>query len=143
MRALYEVQLSKNFFGREFRCKGDEEGEPCCCHGAVSVDRNLVSVLQAFREFMGSPVSLTNAYRCDSYNEAVGGHPRSFHRIGQAADITSIQIRKDLVTAAENLGAIVEDVIGVGRGNVIVYDKKRMIHVDAGHRVDTDLVRFK
>lgn len=143
MRALYEVQLSTNFYGREFRCRGEEEGKPCCCHGAVSVDRRLVTVLQMLREGLGAPVSLTSAFRCDAYNEAVGGHVRSFHRVGMAADTTSIQIRKDMVSAGELLGEIIEDVIGKGNGNVIIYDLRNFIHGDVGHRIGDQLVRHK
>ncbi len=143
MRALYEIQLSENFYGREFRCRGEEEDLPCSCHGAVSVDRNLVTVLQAFRELMESPVHLTSAFRCDDYNTAVEGHPLSFHRIGYAADLTSIHIRKDLDSVGRSLGEVIEDVVGRGNGNVIVYEKRGFLHCDTGHRVDTDLVRFK
>ncbi len=143
MRALYEVQLSENFTGWEFRCKGEEEKKPCCCHGAVSVDRRLISVLQACRSYIDSPLHVNSAFRCDDYNEAVDGHPRSFHRVGMAADITSIQIRKALEEYGEAFAEILEDVAGEGIGNVIIYEKKRFLHLDVGHRIGDDLVRFK
>jgi uncharacterized protein YcbK (DUF882 family) len=143
VRALYEVQLSHNFYGREFRCRGEEEGKPCSCHGALSVDRRLVTVLQALRELMGSPVHLTSAFRCDEFNAAVGGHKASFHRVGMAADVTSIQIRKDLRVIGPKLGEIVEDIIGKGKGNVIMYPNRGFLHVDCGHRVADKLVREK
>ena len=142
MNPIYHTQLSANFSASEFRCRGDEEGKPCACHGAVLVDGKLVQVLQAFREYVGTPLILTSAFRCDLYNEAVGGHVRSFHRVGKAADVTSIQLRKDLEGMAHDLGEIVQDLLGDGFGNVIWYGRRHFIHVDAGHRI-AELVRSK
>lgn len=143
MRALYPVRLSDHFHAREFRCKGAEEGKPCCCHGAVSVNQYLIDVLEAFRPVYGMPLIVTSGFRCDSYNESVGGHPASYHRVGKAADITNEEIRRDLEAAAMELGSVVEDIIGVGKGNVIFYRERGFIHVDVGHRVATALVRMK
>ena len=141
MNAIYPIRLSGHFWVREFRCKGEEEGKPCDCHGAVLVDQRLVDVLEAFRPVFGMPIHITSAYRCEGYNAAVGGHPKSWHRIGCAADITSPMVRRDLVLSSERLGEVVEDVLGKGRGNVIRYLSRGFLHVDVGNRVAVDLVR--
>ncbi len=43
-------------------------------------------VLEPLRRRFGV-VRITSGYRCDTLNKAVGGAPRSQHRLGQAADI--------------------------------------------------------
>ena len=143
MSALLSVRLSDHFSVREFRCKGEAEGKPCCCHGAVSVDRYLVDVLEAFRPVFGMPLFVTSGFRCDAYNAAVGGHPKSYHRVGMAADITNQAIRQQIKAAAVELGVVLESVIGKGRGNVICYKNRGFLHVDVGGRVATDLVRYR
>lgn len=143
MNALYHLQLSPHFSAREFRCKGAEQSRPCCCHGAILVDQRLLDVLEVFRPVHALPIIVTSGYRCDAYNEAVGGHPASYHRVGMAADITNSRIRANLEDAAMKLGEVVEDVIGKGNGNVIYYPKDGHLHVDVGHRVATALIRVK
>ena len=143
MRALYSVQLSEHFWAREFRCKGEIEARPCACHGAISVDQELIDVLEAFRAVYGMPIIITSGFRCDPYNESIGGHPASYHRVGMAADITNTMIRKDLERAAMQIGEVLEDVIGKGNGNVIAYPNRGFIHCDVGRRVATALVRIK
>ena len=140
MNAIYPIRLSEHFWVREFRCKGEEEGQPCDCHGAVLVDQRLVDVLEAFRPVFGMPIHITSAYRCEGYNAAVGGHPKSWHRVGCAADITNRALRKNLEAAAFDLGEVVEDVLGKGKGNVIYYPSRGFLHCDVGSRV-AELVR--
>lgn len=131
---------SANFKFEEFRCRGQEKGKPCCCHGAVLVHPQVVSVAQMFREYLDEPVRITSAYRCDTYNAAVGGHPGSFHRFGMAADITSRKIRSDMDVLSEELAAILVDTVGPGNGNVIYYPDNNFIHFDVGHQIDDEFV---
>ena len=102
-----------------------------------------MDVLEAFRPVFGMPLFVTSGFRCDAYNAAVGGHPKSYHRVGKAADITSQSIRQQMHAAAEELGAVLESVVGKGNGNVICYKSRGFLHVDVGSRVATDLVRYK
>lgn len=46
-----------------------------------------VNILQPLRDALGRPVILTNAFRSDAVNRAVGGVASSQHRLGEAADI--------------------------------------------------------
>ncbi len=136
--ALEKLPLSDHFRAGEFRCQGGS----CSCHGAISVDQRLVDLLEELRAELGSPIVITSAFRCDDHNETVGGHPKSFHRTGQAADLTSFRIRSDLENWAIIFAKIVEGRLGQERGNVIWYPKRNFIHVDVGRRI-SELLREK
>ena len=49
--------------------------------------QKLANQLQALRNKIGKPIHITSGYRCEEYNERVGGATRSQHLIGKAADI--------------------------------------------------------
>lgn len=69
-----------NFKIREFRCKDGSD--------SILVDSRLVRILQKVRSHFGSAVSITNAYRTESYNKRINGAPASYHTKGMAADFT-------------------------------------------------------
>tara|TARA_R110000744_G_scaffold262002_1_gene376569 strand:+ start:37 stop:381 length:345 start_codon:yes stop_codon:yes gene_type:complete len=71
--------ISKNFNRSEFACK-------CRC-GFSTVDVELLEVLELVRAAFNSPVSISSACRCESYNRHVGGGSESKHLQGIAADI--------------------------------------------------------
>jgi len=84
------MQLSPNFYGREFRCQ-------CGC-GQENVSPTLVSLLQKLRDQVGA-LKITSGVRCEKHNSTIGGAKRSWHvpRIGpagiergNAADITYV-----------------------------------------------------
>ena len=75
--------LSKNFNRSEFACKGKN----CCGHSAA-VHPDLVDALQALRDHIGKPLSITSGFRCNRHNKAVGGAEQSFHTLGMAADVS-------------------------------------------------------
>lgn len=129
-----DPKVSDNFRLSEFACQGERAGG-CDCHstGAL-VDERLVRIVQTVREITG-PTTVTSAVRCDRHNARRGGHPRSFHRIGFAADITNATLRDDLEQWAHRIGEIAADVLGPGKGNVIWYKYRGFIHIDVGHRV--------
>lgn len=127
--------LSDNFRAWEFACRGEAKGEPCCCHGAVKADGFLVSVIQAVREKLREPLFLTCGYRCETWNKHVGGHPGSYHRLGQAADLTCSGLRADPETWAETIAQVLHDTLRRGGGNVIWYPDNAFIHVDVGNTV--------
>ncbi len=68
--------LSKNFNRSEFACKGKN----CCGHSAA-VHPDLVDALQALRDHIGKPLSITSGFRCNRHNKAVGGAEQSFQRL--------------------------------------------------------------
>lgn len=71
--------LSANFSRREFRCR-------CGC-GLDTPDPALVTGLQALRDALSKPVTVTSGCRCPKHNTAEGGARRSMHVAGKAADI--------------------------------------------------------
>jgi zinc D-Ala-D-Ala carboxypeptidase len=73
--------MLKHFKLSEFNCK-------CGC-GIGQMDEDLLTRLDAFREFLQSPLKVTSGFRCQSHNLKVGGAPKSFHLLGKAADISS------------------------------------------------------
>lgn len=74
-------KLSKNFKLSELVC----HGVGCC--STAQIDDQLVVYLQKIRDHFGKPVTVTSAYRCSTWNKAVGGVSGSRHRYGMAADI--------------------------------------------------------
>lgn len=46
----------------------------------------LLQILDNFREFLGSPITITSAYRDRFHNESCGGSPTSQHMLGEAID---------------------------------------------------------
>jgi uncharacterized protein YcbK (DUF882 family) len=77
------MPLTTNFNKSEFECN-------CGCKMPDDVFlqvQKLANQLQYIRDFIGLPIHLTNAYRCASHNEAVGGVPSSQHILGKAADL--------------------------------------------------------
>ncbi len=48
---------------------------------------DLADQLQILRDGLSAPITITNAYRCESHNKAVGGSKNSQHLQGKAADL--------------------------------------------------------
>lgn len=131
---LGDAALSDYFKAKEFRCRGEEDAEPCSCHGAMLVSSDLVDVLTVVREEIWQrPLILTNAYRCDTWNEHVGGHPDSYHRIGWAADLRVAEIVGDNELQMRELAT---DIVGIAsamlgkRGQALYYPGRGFIHFD-------------
>jgi len=102
--------LSKNFSRSEFACKGTN----CCGHSAP-VQPDLISALQALRNQLNLPLSITSGFRCNRHNESVGGATLSFHTLGMAADVACPDgmTAKDLAQAAEAIAAFQQGGIGI------------------------------
>lgn len=49
----------------------------------------IETILDPLREWYGKPIIVNSAFRSEAVNKAVGGVKTSFHRYGQAADITA------------------------------------------------------
>ena len=73
------MQLSKNFTVREFRCKDGSD--------TIKICPETVTILQAVRNYFGKPVHINSAYRTPSHNAKVGGAKSSQHVVGTACDI--------------------------------------------------------
>lgn len=96
------TKLSKNFNAREFRCG---LGSPCSACTVTLIDPLLVEYLQKIRDYFGTEVELTSAYRCISYNKRIGGATRSYHSKGMACDIVVRGVAPRRVAAyAEYIG---------------------------------------
>lgn len=112
------VKLSTNFKVSEFLCHGSE----CCTEGKV--DEKLVEILQNIRDHFGKPVHISSAYRCPTWNKAVGGVSKSYHCYGQAADIkVEDTAPAEVAKYAESIG-----VLGIG-----LYETDKdghFVHVD-------------
>ena len=101
-----KVQLSEHFNSYEFRCG---LGRPCACT-TILIDDKLVEFLEQIRQHFGQPITITSAYRCESYNRSIGGATGSRHSKGQAADIVVKGVSpKEVAKYAESIG-----VLGIG-----------------------------
>lgn len=75
--------MTTNFKLSEFECK-------CGCVMPNDVKDNIIKLainLQTIRDAINKPIHITNAYRCESHNKAVGGVKSSQHLLGKAADL--------------------------------------------------------
>lgn len=108
-----------NFTPREIACRGS---------GELLVDEAALDKLQALRDRLGAPLHLNSAYRSEAHNRAVGGSPKSQHRLGRGFDISLRTVtRQELTKAARLVGFT-----GIGQ-----YDS--FIHVDTGPARTWDL----
>lgn len=57
----------------------------------VSLTRLCNTILEPLRKAYG-PIVVSSGYRCAKLNEAVGGQPTSYHRMGLAADLVPQKI---------------------------------------------------
>ena len=107
---------SKYFSDEELACK--------CCGQLPDggMDPRLLDVLDAMREEIGDPLTLSCAYRCPTHNAEVGGVPNSQHVQGCAADVLlpDGMTVDELAELAERCGAD-----GIGR-----YWSQGFVHVD-------------
>lgn len=71
--------ISVHFNRQEFSCH-------CGC-GFSAVDKELNEVLEDIRKHFNEPVIINSGCRCVTYNQKVGGAPKSQHTRGMAADI--------------------------------------------------------
>lgn len=110
------TKLSNNFRVNEFSCK-------CGKCTKVLIDDKLVEYLQKIRDHFGKPVYIS-AYRCEAHNKAVGGVSRSYHMLGQAADVTISGVAPaEVAKYAESIG-----ILGIG-----LYETKQddfFVHID-------------
>lgn len=68
----------------EWRCK-DGTGYPLAW--VASRWRPLAEMCDVIREYWGGPLIVHSGYRTESWNQHVGGEPKSLHLEGRAADL--------------------------------------------------------
>lgn len=112
MSKINDFQLSKNFNLKEFECP--------CCH-RVMLSNELIMQLQFLRNDIWLPIIITSGFRCDSYNEKVGGVPGSYHKLGMAVDVT---IKNGKLT---ELYFLAKELKFTGIG---IYPKRYFLHLD-------------
>lgn len=102
----------KNFSPAEMACKGT---------GRLKLDEDAMDKLQALRDLMGVPFSVTSAYRSPEHNKKVGGAPKSKHMEGIAFDISMKNMYPSQFIAAAKK---------VGFTSFGTYPKSNFIHID-------------
>lgn len=65
----------------------------------MAVDVELVDVIQDGCDYFDTSVTINSGNRCPSHNEAVGGHPNSYHMKSMAADVVYKEVQPRLVAA--------------------------------------------
>ena len=101
------MKLTNNFNKSEFNCK-------CGCEMPNDVLDNiklLAIQLQTIREYVGQPIKINSAYRCEFHNSITKGVKKSQHILGKASDITINNFTPDEVAdVIENL--LVNEMLG-------------------------------
>ena len=72
--------IGAHFSRSEFKCHCGE------C-GFDVVDIELITCLEAVRDYFQAPIKVLSGCRCAAHNAAIGGSPKSQHMLGKAADI--------------------------------------------------------
>ena len=79
------MKITGNFSKSEFECK-------CGCEMPNDVLDNiklLAIQLQTIRGYVGQPIKINSAYRCEFHNNMIGSNSKtSQHLLGKASDIT-------------------------------------------------------
>ncbi len=102
-----------HFSPREIACRGT---------GEIVVVPDAIEALERARVSVGLPFQINSAYRSRLHNAAVGGAPRSRHKMGDAFDIALNGHNKDELVAA----CVAAGFTGFG----LTY--KTFLHVDCG-----------
>jgi len=111
----------RNFRPDEFLCNCGKR----CESTDPSATKHLAWVLQQIRDLVNVPIKINSAYRCPTHNRAVGGHPKSYHMRGWAADLSPVGVDPT------ELHAAIEDLVKSKRipaGGVGLY--KTFVHYD-------------
>lgn len=89
-----DIQLSKNFVGKEFQCQ-------CGVCEKQYIHTELVNKLQKIRDEFGQALIVTSAYRCRKHQAAIRGSGiktakgMSTHQLGAAVDIRPANLTAD------------------------------------------------
>lgn len=72
-------KVSEHFEAKEFACKDGSN--------SLLLDKDILPILERFREYVETPVTINSAYRTKSWNKVQGGASNSYHLYGRAFDI--------------------------------------------------------
>ena len=86
MSSKNDIQIHPYFNLKEFSCKGHPNPE-CTCNGAVVIDELFYNRLIILRRALDKPLIIKRCYSCFMWNKQIGGHPKSKHLVGKAADV--------------------------------------------------------
>lgn len=107
------MKLTENFSLDEFKSK-DGASFPAEVMQNLSI---LAEQLQALRDHLGKPITITSGYRSKEHNKKIGGALDSYHVRGMAADIQVAGMKpKDVAEEIEKLikeGKMLEGGIGI------------------------------
>lgn len=120
------MRLSKNWWLKEFRCKGVG-----CCGGSAVIIPQQVELLQYVRDLCGQPLYVVHesnpaagsGFRCVTHNSMIRGAKKdSDHLRGMAADVWGI----DATIIYENALKAIE---ALGFGYAILYEDRNFVHI--------------
>lgn len=111
-------KLSEHFSASEFACN-DGTNE-------LLFDFDLIPILERFREYVESPITINSGYRTETYNTHVGGAPKSYHVKGRALDIPFKSTYKNL----NSLEKMCNFFNTLGLGGIIKYTSSNFVHID-------------
>lgn len=107
------MKLTENFSLEEFQSK-DGSAFPSEVVQNLGI---LANQLQALRDHLGKPITITSGYRSKEHNKKIGGALDSFHVRGMAADIQVAGMKpKEVAEEIEKLikeGKMMEGGIGI------------------------------
>jgi uncharacterized protein YcbK (DUF882 family) len=105
--------ISKYFTQDEMQCSCEACGHSC------PIDSIFLKNLDKLREESGGPLYVDSGFRCNSYNEKIGGVKSSWHTKGRASDIVPKTI------SLEDLKILADKYFE----EVIPYKEKGFLHV--------------
>lgn len=126
-----DTQLTPHFKRSEFACKcrarKKNNGKGYCSPIHCNPDPRLVEICEIIREYIGEPLIINSACRCDKYNKDVGGVDSSSHRWGFAVDLSA-------KCGSEKLFKAIQELYKAGKlpylRYVQRYIKKDFCHID-------------
>lgn len=77
----------------EFSCRCPvHRGQP-----VEDMDEKVIVELEKLRKILGVPLVITSGWRCEKYNQEIGGQQNSFHILKQAVDFKILPAYKDKI----------------------------------------------
>lgn len=83
-------KVSTNFKASEFACKDGTS--------TLLLDKDILPILERFREYVEAPIAINSAYRTKNWNKKQGGASNSYHLYGRAFDIPFKSTYKNLTS---------------------------------------------
>lgn len=80
---MSKIKQIKNFTISEFNSKDGAEMPQNVRDNVIDLAINL----QALRDYLNAPITITSGYRSPKHNSSIGGAKNSYHVKGMAADI--------------------------------------------------------